>query len=588
VAPEDRDLLTRTILGEAGDQDDLGKAAVGHVVLNRLRDGSFGRTPSDVMLAKNAFEPWNTRPRELLAIDRNSAPYQRTAAIVDGILAGKVADPTYGATHFLDEGVVRHRIRTGERSGWPKWASGDTLKIGDHSFFYPQTGGKAAARDYKPSDADKSLLEEFGAQPATAPGVEAAPTEADRLLLKEFEGHDEATAEAAAGRVSTPIAPDELPDSPQWLRRAVHAAGDVPYGPTVGQHFTSSMELGRSGLEDLLSGRVLPSFNGSANPLEWSGGGVLKTLGGGLGAVYSPVSAGIEKFVEAPTEAATGSPLLGKIAGFGASLAIPGPKFFPKTRASHLITHDTLGVGAHDIMASAPILRASEHPHLSLMDVNPRAAQLAADIVQNPNTPAAASHLINVARRRGGMSEEIPASVAAKFAESDSNQLASIVRDHELVGLQNKHLLAARGAVPIVVRPPGHIGEGAARLAAPAFMGEMADLITHGALGHTAAYAGTAAAVAKRGWQAHRYHADQSTYLQIAKMLSEPGGESVMKAVREVSSKPGWMPNWLYGQVTAAPSLFDRIYQPAAYAGSVAARTPHALKIRQAGQQEWQ
>jgi spore germination cell wall hydrolase CwlJ-like protein len=66
--PVSRDLLIRTVIGEAGAEPDEGKAAVAGVVLNRLRSGDYGDSVAKVVLAKNQFEPWGSRRQEKPAI----------------------------------------------------------------------------------------------------------------------------------------------------------------------------------------------------------------------------------------------------------------------------------------------------------------------------------------------------------------------------------------------------------------------------------------------------------------------------------------------------------------------------------------
>jgi spore germination cell wall hydrolase CwlJ-like protein len=51
--PEDRDYLIRTIVFEAVDEPDEGKAAVAYVILNRKRSGRWGDNIKDVVT-----RPW--------------------------------------------------------------------------------------------------------------------------------------------------------------------------------------------------------------------------------------------------------------------------------------------------------------------------------------------------------------------------------------------------------------------------------------------------------------------------------------------------------------------------------------------------
>lgn len=162
LLPDDRDILIRTVMGEAANQPDIGQAAVAHVIQNRVASGQWGDTPTKVVMAKSQFEPWSTRADELRGYDPKSAAYQRTAAIIDDVLAGKTPDPTGGATHFLQEDIVRKR-----RGGTlPKWAQGDGLRIGAHTFYNPD-GVKPTA--FAPETETPDLLGAFIRKPASAP-----------------------------------------------------------------------------------------------------------------------------------------------------------------------------------------------------------------------------------------------------------------------------------------------------------------------------------------------------------------------------------------------------------------------------------
>src|SRR6188508_1307969 len=58
---EDRDYLVRTIVFEASEEFDEGKAAVAHVILNRTRNGRWGDNIKDVVTDPWRFEPWMTK-----------------------------------------------------------------------------------------------------------------------------------------------------------------------------------------------------------------------------------------------------------------------------------------------------------------------------------------------------------------------------------------------------------------------------------------------------------------------------------------------------------------------------------------------
>lgn len=129
---EDRDYLIRTIAFEAGHEPALGKAAVAHVVLNRKNSGRWGQTIRKIVTQPWQFEPWMTKRDEIQKLSPNDPLYRMAARIADRVLDGDIPDPTAGATHFLNEKIVRQR-----RGGLPRWALGEGLVIGKHTFYWP-------------------------------------------------------------------------------------------------------------------------------------------------------------------------------------------------------------------------------------------------------------------------------------------------------------------------------------------------------------------------------------------------------------------------------------------------------------------
>jgi spore germination cell wall hydrolase CwlJ-like protein len=130
---EDRDYLIRTVAFEAGNEPALGKVAVAHVVLNRKRSGRWGHTIRKIVTQPWQFEPWMTRRDEIQKLSPNDPQYRIAARIADRVLDGDIPDPTLGATHFLNATIVRQR-----RGGsLPRWAQGEGLVIGRHTFYSP-------------------------------------------------------------------------------------------------------------------------------------------------------------------------------------------------------------------------------------------------------------------------------------------------------------------------------------------------------------------------------------------------------------------------------------------------------------------
>jgi N-acetylmuramoyl-L-alanine amidase len=130
---EDRDYLIRTVAFEAPNEPAIGKATVAHVVLNRKKSGRWGHEIKEIVTQPWQFEPWMTRRRDIENLSPEDPRYRKAARIADAVLDGDIPDPTSGATHFLNETIVRQR-----RGGsLPRWAQGEGLVIGRHTFYSP-------------------------------------------------------------------------------------------------------------------------------------------------------------------------------------------------------------------------------------------------------------------------------------------------------------------------------------------------------------------------------------------------------------------------------------------------------------------
>jgi hypothetical protein len=177
VNPKHRDMVIRTVLGEAAGEPDEGQRAVAAVIQNRLNAGQWGGSIPEVVLAKNQFEPWNTQSgrSRMFGYGPTSEAYQRAAGNVDAILAGEAPDPTGGATHFLEPNIVRRRNPYPTANGLPNWAQGEpTAVIGNHHFYpsdisaqsrsVPQPAAPAA-----PPTATTGLFDDLLATPPPSP-----------------------------------------------------------------------------------------------------------------------------------------------------------------------------------------------------------------------------------------------------------------------------------------------------------------------------------------------------------------------------------------------------------------------------------
>ncbi|WP_027255888.1 conjugal transfer protein TraG N-terminal domain-containing protein [Leisingera aquimarina] len=141
----DRDVMIRTIAGEAGREGETGQAAVAHVIMNRVADERWGDNPAEVSLQLKQFSAWNngvggnSLPTKL---EEGSAEYERIGRIVDGVAAGQIPDVTGGATHYYSPKGMEAHVAAGEQSNVvPTWLGRESqarghqnVQIGGHIF----------------------------------------------------------------------------------------------------------------------------------------------------------------------------------------------------------------------------------------------------------------------------------------------------------------------------------------------------------------------------------------------------------------------------------------------------------------------
>lgn len=501
---QDRDLMIRTILGEASNQPPEGQAAVAHVILNRAKVGKYGgRTPSEVVLAPGQFEPWQTRAKELQAINPNSKAYKNAAKIVDGVVGGNIPDPTNGASHFLQEEIVRQR-----RGGTlPNWARGEGLKIGGHTFYYPDAATSPAQNRTLPMqlsptagtipaprtalDAISMAIAGSGGQPvaamqfaedtnrqppATAPVTRVAAKDDD--LLGMFDPSARATpagptAQPAenlldlfAPRAMEAVAPSapapntvQIPGAPpiqldvsrapspgvapagslarftgnalsgiqraqtELPQRSAGFVGALPgeIGGATADAYRSATDLFSQGRAELGAGNILPSTP-SFNPTTWSAGGAIKTAGGALGGVLSPVTGTLKAGVENPVARLTGNPAAGEKANLLASTVIPLPKAAAAANQARPSVKAVESLLDHVGVENFPdaIARMKSNPRLALADVAP-SVRIQAQSMIDPAQPKATAEISKFAKERmataKGAVEEAYESTLGKYKD---------------------------------------------------------------------------------------------------------------------------------------------------------------------------
>ena len=133
MTPQGRDIATRTVLGEAANQGELGMQAVADVMKNRAdaggyRTGSTGPTTMDrVATAPGQFEPHMTAQgrARMAGYSPNSPAYQTAQSAVDNASIGGTPDVTGGSTHFYFPSVnAQLAAQDGRKAvprlgGWP-------------------------------------------------------------------------------------------------------------------------------------------------------------------------------------------------------------------------------------------------------------------------------------------------------------------------------------------------------------------------------------------------------------------------------------------------------------------------------------
>ncbi|WP_420024755.1 conjugal transfer protein TraG N-terminal domain-containing protein (plasmid) [Cereibacter azotoformans] len=142
---QERDVMVRTILGEAADQGNVGMAAVALVIRNRAEDVRFPDNVADVSLQPRQFSAWNADGSGNALVSKykpGDAAYERAAYVADLVMAGLVPDFTEGATHYYSPAGMNHLVESGyQKNLIPSWLARETeareappIRIGGHIF----------------------------------------------------------------------------------------------------------------------------------------------------------------------------------------------------------------------------------------------------------------------------------------------------------------------------------------------------------------------------------------------------------------------------------------------------------------------
>lgn len=130
MAYADETIAVITIACEAENQPHNAKVGVAATILNRLRDGRWGKSAAAVCLQRLQFSEWNDDRPDNANLVRVAVKPADDPVIVDCLAAWHEAlvgaDPTNGATHFYADDIPA-----------PNWTVGATqsARIGAINFF---------------------------------------------------------------------------------------------------------------------------------------------------------------------------------------------------------------------------------------------------------------------------------------------------------------------------------------------------------------------------------------------------------------------------------------------------------------------
>jgi hypothetical protein len=131
---DDRELLARILVAEAGNQGPVGMTAAGNVIMNRANLPGYGDGVRGVIMKPGQFSPMNSvtgyaggeQGQNIDAISPSETAYM----VADSLLSGTAGDITGGATHFYNPEISN-----------PSWAQGvGSTRIGDHVFLQADAG----------------------------------------------------------------------------------------------------------------------------------------------------------------------------------------------------------------------------------------------------------------------------------------------------------------------------------------------------------------------------------------------------------------------------------------------------------------
>jgi hypothetical protein len=424
LSQRDLDLITRTVIGEAGQEPDLGKAAVAAVVLNRMKQNNASDAAS-IVLAPKQFTTWSDRPGELAAISPRSQAYQSAYNIVKNVAGGNIPDPTSGALNYANVDAVK---KAGNTTAM-KWIDGMTnvSQIGNHTFGNADGEG---IPDYVSATRVPDYISGFRNKPKT----DAAPAMQDGAPAPQDQGGPDYISAFRPQKVDAPAGPkqymigdrpfneDEVKNPPpnpevksslQKFREAIDPINGLR--TAAGTVWDKAKESWNSATDQFSNPNLAPTFEtvpskvtnllGQESPatgVRMSDPGKLLGVIGGLGGIVtSPVSA-----AESGIESLTGNKdFAEKVTDLG-SLAFGG-KLVKDMRPS------VKAVKAVDNLLPPEALQAAErNPSLAPVDVSPTARAHADMIARDTLAPRAKQAVLDfVDQRKGELKGDVQSAV---------------------------------------------------------------------------------------------------------------------------------------------------------------------------------
>lgn len=152
-SPDDREMLAKTLMAEAGGEGPQGMLAAGAVIDNRRKAGGYGNDWQGVIMKPGQFSAWNgvtgyaggKGGLNMAGMKPSQAAYQ----VADALLSGRYDDPTGGATHYYNPAAAN--------PAWGMQAGGEWQRIGNHVFGTADAGRKGAVQGAAPASSGPSV-----------------------------------------------------------------------------------------------------------------------------------------------------------------------------------------------------------------------------------------------------------------------------------------------------------------------------------------------------------------------------------------------------------------------------------------------